>query len=438
MRKLGSRTARLGVLAGVLAGALATTTNAAVAAPATPGPGRAAPAPLLAGSAQAAPDRYIVVLSDKPVSGERTARLARTDQSAAVAERAGGTVLNRYTQVLDGYAAVLPPAALAAVRNDPAVQYVERDTRIEGGLTSTTPDRTGPTTARAERAQAGGVSIQAVQSNPPSWGLDRIDQRNLPLSNSFGYTSTGSGVTAYIVDSGIRATHVDFGTRAAGVYDAVGDGNGTNDCHGHGTHVAGTIGGTTYGVAKSVTLRAVRVLQCDNSGWSTDLIEGVDWLATNHATVSVANFSLQGYGTSANTSIENLIDHGVYPVFIANNFNTDACTNGPRSTRGITVAATDINDNRASFSSYGTCVDIFAPGVDITSAGIASNTAVASGWSGTSMAAPHVTGWLARYRQTNPSATLATAKSALITAATTGKVVNPGVGSPNRLLYAAP
>ncbi|WP_328342755.1 S8 family peptidase [Micromonospora sp. NBC_00421] len=448
MRKLGSTAARLGVLAGVLAGALATT-HAAVAAPGTPGPGRAAPAPLLAGGPEAAPDRYIVVLSDKPGSGERTARLARTSQSAATAERAGGTVLNRYTQVLDGYAAVLPPAALAAVRSDPSVQYVERDTRIHGGLTSTTPSgagqapvRTGKsaqagTTPRGKTA-AGGVSIQAVQSNPPSWGLDRIDQRNLPLSNSFGYTSTGSGVTAYIVDSGIRATHVDFGTRAAGVYDAVGDGNGTNDCHGHGTHVAGTIGGTTYGVAKSVTLRAVRVLQCDNSGWSTDLIEGVDWLATNHATTSVANFSLQGYGTSANTSIENLIDHGVYPVFIANNFNTDACTNGPRSTRGITVAATDISDNRASFSSYGTCVDIFAPGVDITSAGIASNTAVASGWSGTSMAAPHVTGWLARYRQTNPTATLATAKSALIAAATTGKVVNPGTGSPNRLLYAAP
>ncbi|MEU1885268.1 S8 family peptidase [Micromonospora sp. WMMD987] len=452
MRKLGSTAARLGVLAGVLVGALATTTNAAVAAPGTPGPGRAAPAPLLAGGPNAAPDRYIVVLSDKPVSSDRTARVTRTSQSAAAAERAGGTVLNRYSQVLDGYAAVLPPAALAAVRNDPAVQYVERDTRIHGGLTSTTPSGAGQAPVRTGKsaqagtaprragttAQAGGVSIQAVQSNPPSWGLDRIDQRNLPLSNSFGYTTTGSGVTAYVVDSGIRATHVDFGTRAAGVYDAVGDGNGTNDCHGHGTHVAGTVGGTTYGVAKSVTIRAVRVLQCDNSGWSTDLIEGVDWLATNHAAVSVANFSLQGYGTSANTSIENLIDHGVYPVFIANNFNTDACTNGPRSSRGITVAATDINDNRASFSSYGTCVDIFAPGVNITSAGIASNTAVASGWSGTSMAAPHVTGWLARYRQTNPSATLATAKSALISAATTGKVVNPGVGSPNRLLYAAP
>ncbi|WP_255349014.1 S8 family peptidase [Micromonospora sp. ATCC 39149] len=258
------------------------------------------------------------------------------------------------------------------------------------------------------------------------------------MNNSFGYTSTGANVTVYVVDSGIRASHVDFGSRASGVYDAVGDGNGTNDCHGHGTHVAGTVGGTKYGVAKAVTIKAVRVLQCNNSGWTTDLIEGMDWIAANHDPVSVANFSLQGYGTAPNAAAENLINSGVHAVFIANNFNTDACTNGPRSPQGVTVAATDITDTRASFSSYGTCVDIFAPGVNITSAGIASNTAVASGWSGTSMAAPHVTGWLARYRQQFPTATLAQAKSALIAAATTGVVINPGPGSPNRLLYAAP
>ncbi|GGM23558.1 MULTISPECIES: S8 family peptidase [Micromonospora] len=417
MRKLGSRTARLGVLAGFLTGVLVATTAPANAVPGTAEPGRATPAPLLAAGAPAAPDRYVVVLSEKPADTARSSQAAR---SITVAEAAGGTVLNRYTQVLDGYAAHLPPAALAAVRNDPAVAYVEPDTVVRGGPVNrvSTP--------------------QAVQPNPPSWGLDRIDQHYLPLNNSFGYTTTGSGVTAYVFDSGIRATHVDFGTRAAGAYDAVGDGNGTNDCHGHGTHVAGTIGGTTYGVAKAVTIRAVRVLQCDNSGWTTDLIEGLDWVAANHAAVSVANFSLQGYGTAPSVAVENLIDSGVYPVFIANNFNTDACTNGPRSTRGITVAATDSTDNRASFSSYGSCVDVFAPGVDITSAGIASNTAVAAGWGGTSMAAPHVTGWLARYRQSNPTATLATAKSALIAAATTGVVINPGPGSPNRLLYAAP
>ncbi|GAA2704649.1 S8 family peptidase [Micromonospora olivasterospora] len=414
MRKSGGRTVRLGVLAGVIAGALVTTVGAPSAASTAAGPGRPAPAPLRAGGPETAPDRYLVVLSDTPAGADRAARTAR---AASIAEQAGGTVLTRYARVLDGYAAHLPPAALAAVRADPAVAYVERDSRVRGG---------------------GDVSTQATQVNPPSWGLDRIDQRNLPLNSTFGYTTTGAGVTVYVVDSGIRASHVDFGGRASGVYDAVGDGNGTNDCHGHGTHVAGTVGGATYGVAKAVTIRAVRVLMCDNTGWTSDLIEGMDWIAVNHAPVSVAKFSLQGYGTAPNTAAQNLINSGVQAVFIAGNFNTDACTNGPRSAQGITVAATDSADNRASFSSYGTCVDVFAPGVNITSAGIASNTAVASGWSGTSMAAPHVTGWLARYRQQFPNNTMAQAKSALITAATTGVVKNPGPGSPNRLLYAAP
>ncbi|WP_428963499.1 S8 family peptidase [Micromonospora fluostatini] len=408
MRKLGGRTVRLGVLAGVLTGALVT----AVAPPAVAAPGRSTPAPLLTSGPQAAADRYIVVLSEKP-SGD--ARSARTTRAVTTAERAGGTILARYGHVLDGYAAQLSPAALAAVRADPAVAYVERDTRITGGLFEASP-----------------------QLNPPSWGLDRIDQRYQPLDNSYSYSSTGSGVTVYVVDSGIRATHDDFGTRASGVYDAVGDGNGTNDCHGHGTHVAGTVGGEDFGVAKAATLKAVRVLQCDNSGWSTDLIEGMDWITANADPVSVANFSLQGYGTSASVATENMIDAGVHAVFIANNFNTDACTNGPRSSRGVTVAATDISDTRASFSSYGTCVDVFAPGVSINSAGIASDTAVAYGWSGTSMAAPHAAGWLARYLQGNPTATQATAKAALIAAATTGVVSSPGTSSPNRLLYAAP
>ncbi|MEU8259865.1 S8 family peptidase [Micromonospora sp. NPDC048999] len=422
MRKPGGRKIRLGVLTGMITGALVTALGAPAAASPAAGPGRPDPAPLRVGGPVTAPDRYIVVLSDAPTGAERadgSARAARTARAATVAEQAGGTVLTRYTHVLDGYAAQLSPTALAAVRADPAVAYVERDSRIEGSLT-------------------GDMSIQATQPSPPSWGLDRIDQRYLPLNNSFGYTTTGSGVTVYVVDSGIRASHVDFGGRASGVYDAVRDGNGTNDCHGHGTHVAGTIGGATYGVAKAVTIKAVRVLQCDNSGWTTDLIDGVDWLAGHHDARSVANFSLQGYGTAANTAVENLIDSGVQPVFAAGNYSTDACTNGPRSARGITVGATDSTDNRASFSNYGTCVDIFAPGVNITSAGIASDTAVGSGWSGTSMAAPHVTGWLARYRQQNPNATLAQAKSSLIAAATTNVVINPGTGSPNRLLYVAP
>lgn len=438
MRKLTARSAHRPVLTALVASALLTTVAAPAAAAPSDGPTLA---PLLSGGPQAAADRYIVVLSDAPSRAGRAARAARVADAVATAERAGGDVLARYQHALTGYAAYLPPAALAAVRADPAVAYVERDSLVRGGLTTTGVADARPAGADAATGTgsgAGDVVVQTTQSNPPSWGLDRIDQHSLPLDNSYSYGSTGAGVTVYVVDSGIRASHVDFGGRASGVYDAVGDGNGTNDCHGHGTHVAGTVAGATYGVAKAATIKAVRVLQCDNSGWTSDLIEGIDWIAADPDPVSVANFSLQGYGTAPNDAVENLIDLGVHTVFIANNFNTDACTNGPRSSRGVTVASVDITDTRASSSSWGTCVDVFAPGVNITSAGISSDTAVAPGWGGTSMAAPHVTGWLARYRQLNPSATLAQAKADLITASTKNVVNDPGPGSPNRLLYADP
>ena len=393
--------------------------GAAVASPAAAAPdrqpARTTPAPLAPAGPETVADRYIVVLRTETTYADRGPSVQ------GLAQRHGGLVRQRYSRVLNGFAATLPAAALAAVRSDPAVAYVQRDSIIRGG--GAAPAATAATT---------------VQPNPPSWGLDRIDQRNRPLNNSYGYDSTGAGVTAYIFDSGIRATHTDFGGRAQGVYDAVGDGNGTNDCHGHGTHVAGTVGGAAYGVAKGVALRAIRVLQCDNSGWESHLIAGMEWLVGNHPPRSVANFSLQGYGTATGTATEALIDSGVQTVFIAGNFSSDACANNPRSARGITVAATDDTDTRASFSNFGTCVDIFAPGVNITSAGIASDTAVAAGWSGTSMAAPHVTGWVARHLEKVPTATLANSKAALLAVATTGVVVNPGTGSPNRLLYADP
>ncbi|SCL67840.1 Serine protease, subtilisin family [Micromonospora eburnea] len=416
MRKVNGRSARRSALVALIAGAIVTTVAAPAAAAQPDGPTLA---PLRPGGPKTVADQYIVVLKDAPSGVSRAARAGRSVAAAATAEQSGGTVLARYGHALDGYAAYLPPSALAKVRADPAVKYVERDSVIQG-------------------EGAGGAVPQTDQPNPPSWGLDRINQRSLPLDNNFSYTSTGVGVTAYILDSGIRATHVDFGGRASGVYDAVGDGNGTNDCHGHGTHVAGTVAGATYGVAKAATIKAIRVLQCDNSGYISDLIEGVDWLVDNHDPVSVANFSLQGYGTSPNEAIENLLDAGVFTVFIANNFNGNACDNGPRSSRGVTVAATDITDTRASFSSYGACVDLFAPGVGITSASNASDTGSASGWSGTSMAAPHVTGWLARYRQLHPTATMAQAKADLIAATTKNVVIDPGPNSPNRLLYADP
>jgi subtilisin family serine protease len=389
--------------AATLATAAVALSLTAMASPAAAAPDPT-PAPMARGGERTVPGQYIVVL--KASAAGATARSA----VGAAAEQRGGTVVARYSRVLNGFAARLPAAALAAVRADPAVAYVEPDSVIEGATD---------------------------QTNPPSWGLDRIDQRTLPLNNLYRYDSTGVGATVFVVDSGIRATHTDFGGRAVGVFDAVGDGNGTNDCHGHGTHVAGTVGGAAHGVAKGVALRAVRVLQCDNSGFSSDLIEGLDFIAANHPARSVANLSLQGYGTSADVATEALIDSGVQTVFAAGNFNDDACLNGPRSVRGIVVGASDIDDTRAGFSNFGTCVDVFAPGVGITSAGIASNTATAV-FSGTSMATPHVAGWVARHLEENPTATLAQSKAALIASSTKGVLSAIGTGSPNRLLWADP
>ncbi|MCA2219254.1 S8 family peptidase [Jidongwangia harbinensis] len=392
--------------AAVVAAALTATTLAA-------GPVVAAPAvtlaPLLPAEGGKPNGSYLVVLKPGSSAGE---------DPVVTARNAGGHSVYRYRKVLTGFSAALSEQALTRVRANPNVAYVRADAVVQA--IEDQPD------------------ARTVQPNPPSWGLDRIDQRALPLNNAFEYNTTGAGVTVFVADSGIRATHTDFGGRAQGVYNAVDDGRGAEDCHGHGTHVAGTIAGSSYGVAKSARIRAVRVLNCDNGGTNADLIEGMDWIAANAPANSVANFSLQGYGTEVNTAAERLIGTGVLAVFIGGNFNSDACSNAPRSTRGITVGATIRTDARWSSSNYGTCIDLFAPGHDITSAGIASDTAVAAGWQGTSMAAPHVTGWVARYLQTNPGATLAQAKAALLSAATTGALTNIGAGSPNRLLYAAP
>jgi subtilisin family serine protease len=396
--------------AAVVVGAAMTATPAA-AQSATP------PAPLLPAEGGTPNGSYIVVLKDGPTAG------GAASDPATAAERAGGREVRRYSRVLRGFSAKLDADALDAVRTNPNVAYVRADSRF---LAIETP--------------AGGGSVGGVQPNPPSWGLDRVDQRNLPLNAQFSYNSTGTGATVYVVDSGIRTTHSDFGARAQWAYNAVNDGAGpaAGDCHGHGTHVAGTIGGTSYGVAKNAQIRDVRVLDCQGFGSNADLIEGMDWIAANAPARSVANFSLQNYGSEVNTAAENMIDDGVLPVFIAGNFNTDACGNNPRSSRGIVTGATAFDDTRRFDSNFGSCVDIFAPGDNITSAGRTSDTAVAAGWSGTSMAAPHVAGWVARYLQTNPTATLAQAKTALLAAATTNVLTNLGTGSPNRLLYTEP
>jgi subtilisin family serine protease len=402
----------------VAAAAAAVVVGATMATPPAAAQTTTTPAPLLPAEAGTPNGGYIVVLKDGPTVG------GAGSDPATVAERAGGREVRRYSTVLDGFSAKLDADALDAVRANPNVAYVRADSRF----------------LAIEPAPAAGGSVGGVQPNPPSWGLDRVDQRNLPLNSQFSYDTTGTGATVYIVDTGIRTTHTDFGTRAQWAYNAVNDGAGptAGDCHGHGTHVAGTVGGTSYGVAKNAQIRDIRVLDCLGYGTNADLIEGMDWVAANAPARSVANFSLQNYGTEVNAAAENMIDAGVLPVFIAGNYNTDACGNNPRSSRGIVTGASAIDDSRWSSSNYGSCVDIFAPGSGITSAGSTSDTAVASGWSGTSMAAPHVAGWVARHLETNPTATLAQAKSALIAASTTNVLTSVGAGSPNRLLYTQP
>ncbi|MPZ97621.1 MAG: S8 family serine peptidase, partial [Propionibacteriales bacterium] len=270
-----------------------------------------------------------------------------------------------------------------------------------------------------------------------TWGIDRIDQRNLPLSNSYTYNQTGAGVTAFIIDTGIRATHNDLSGRVGSGFTAINDGNGTNDCHGHGTHVAGTVGSETYGVAKDVALRPVRVLGCDGSGTTAGVIDGVDWVTANKAASSVANMSLGGgVSTALDNAVGASINAGVtYAVAAGNDFGANACNGSPaRVSAAITVGSTTSSDARSSFSNIGSCLDLFAPGSNITSTWNTSNTATNT-ISGTSMATPHVAGVAALYLQANPGAPAATVRDAIVNGATNGVVGNPGSGSPNKLLY---
>jgi len=333
----------------------------------------------------------------------------------------GGRVGFVYTDALHGFSVNLPVPALAALRLLPGVLAVE-------------PDRV--------------VHADGTQSNPPSYGLDRIDQRNLPLNRSYSYGYDGAGVTAYVIDTGINYSHTDFGGRAKPGFDAVTAGGGAVDCYGHGTHVAGTIGGTAFGVAKKVTLVGVRVLDCSGSGTTSQVVAGIDWVARNHTTgPAVANMSLGGGGdTAIDNAVKNAIADGItFSVSAGNNggFLTDllgssnACNDSPaRVPAAITVAATDSGDNRASYSSIGSCVDLFAPGTDITSDWIGSSTATNT-ISGTSMASPHVAGTAAIYLSRFPGAQASTVSGFIVSNATSGVVKSPGKNSPNRLLFEA-
>jgi subtilisin family serine protease len=302
-----------------------------------------------------------------------------------------------------------------------------------------------PGVTAVERDQV--VTADATQTGAP-WGLDRTDQRDLPLSTGFTYTATGSGVTAYVIDTGIAYAHTDFGGRAVSGFDAV-DGGSADDCNGHGTHVAGRVGGSTYGVAKGVRLVGVRVLGCDGSGTTSGVVAGIDWVTANHAAgaPAVANMSLGGGASTAiDDAVRASIADGVTYAVAAGNGNSrgvaqDACASSPaRVPAALTVGATDRTDTAASFSNYGSCVDLFAPGVAIPSAWHTGPTATST-ISGTSMATPHVAGVAALYLSGNTTAAPAAVSGVVTAAATTGQVTMSRTaaraGTPNRLLFSS-
>jgi len=359
---------------------------------------------------RAIPNHYIVVLDSDATGGIGNAAGNARAVSELMPEWAG-TVTRRFNHAINGFAAYMTEAQAVALSQDDRVAFVEEDSIIEALTT---------------------------QANPPSWGLDRIDQTALPLSNSYSYTTTGAGVTAYIIDTGIRISHTQFGGRARVGFDAIGDGRNGIDCNGHGTHVSGTVGGSTFGVAKNVSLVAVRVLSCSGSGSTSGVIAGVDFVTANHQAgqLAVANMSLGGGASTAlDNAVSRSIADGVVYAIAAGNSNANAANSSPaRVAAAITVGSSTINDQRSSFSNFGSVVDIFAPGSSIVSSWFSSDTATAT-LSGTSMATPHVAGVAARVLQGSPTLTPAGVRNAIVNAATVNRLAGIPGGTANRLLF---
>src|SRR5205814_7893300 len=344
---------------------------------------------------RAIPGQYIVVLND-----DQTPRANVRPVVDGLARQFGARVTHVYENTIRGFAASMSATAAAALARNPRVRYIEQD---------------------SERF------IVETQSGA-TWGLDRIDQRDRPLNGMYTYETNAANVSVYVIDTGIRATHTEFGGRVSTIgFTAVSDGNGTNDCNGHGTHVSGTIGGATFGVAKSVTLHAVRVLDCSGSGSTSGVIAGVDWVTANRTLPAVANMSLGGGASTAlDDAVRRSVAAGVTYAIAAGNSNADACSSSPaRVSQALTVGSSTSDDVRSSFSNFGTCVDLFAPGSRITSAWNTSDTATNT-ISGTSMATPHVAGVAALYLANDPGATPSTVHAAVVNNASVNKLSSIG------------
>ncbi|WP_017973184.1 S8 family serine peptidase [Actinopolyspora halophila] len=350
-------------------------------------------------------DSYIVALEDAAAAGPGGVSTAATD----LTQRYGGQVDRTYDVALRGFATSMDESAAKRLAADPGVKYVEQNQRVHA---------------------------LGTQQDPPSYGLDRIDQRDLPLDGSYTYPNEGSGVTAYVIDTGTRISHNTFEGRASNGYDFVDNDSVANDCNGHGTHVAGTIGGAEYGVAKNADIVGVRVLDCQGSGSYAGVIDGIDWVTQNAEGPSVANMSLGGStSSSVDDAVRNSISAGVTYGVAAGNSGDDACGYSPaRVESAVTVGATNRQDGEASYSNYGDCLDIYAPGSNITSAWIGSDSDTNT-ISGTSMATPHVVGAAALVLGDTPAASPAQVSDTLVNNASSGKISNPGPGSPNKLLH---